>query len=122
LVAACESSGTVVVGPSGPPVQDNFFVTWELQSTFSGPVDCVRAGAVTVDMDIVNVDTQARFLSSFDCRAYQGTSRAVDVGRFDGLLSLTDARGAVIDQVDVGTENVSTAGTIDLGHVIFTVP
>jgi len=73
-------------------------------------------------MDIVNVDTGGRFVYSFDCRAYQGTSGPVDVGRFDVLLNLTDGAGGVISQVDVGTENVSTAGTIDLGHFIFTVP
>ena len=39
-----------------------------------------------------------------------------------GSSSLTDPSGGVITQVDVGTENVSTAGTIDLGHFIFTLP
>ncbi len=73
-------------------------------------------------MDIVNVDTGNRFVDNFDCNAYQGTSQPVDVGRFDVLLNLVDPTGGVISQVDIGVENVSTAGTIDLGHVVFTLP
>jgi hypothetical protein len=114
--------GTVVVPATPPTVQDNFFVTWEIQSGTVGPLTCEEVGATTVDMDIVNVDTGARFVDSFDCRAYQGTSGPVDVGRFDVLVNLTDPSGGVISQTDIGTENVSMAGTIDLGHVIFTVP
>ncbi|MDB4965536.1 MAG: hypothetical protein JWN44_1225 [Myxococcales bacterium] len=114
--------GTVVVPSTPPQVQDNFFATWEIQSNFYGPLDCFQAGAASVDMDIVNVDTSNRFVYSFACSDYQGTSGPVDVGRFDVLMNLTDARGGVLSQIDVGTENVSTAGTIDLGHVIFTLP
>jgi hypothetical protein len=110
------------VGPASPPaVEDNFFATWELQSGF-GPTACEEVGAASVDMDIVNVDTGARFVYSFDCRDYQGTSGPVDVGRFDVLLNLADASGGVMSQIDVGSENVSAAGTIDLGHFIFTLP
>lgn len=125
MIAGCGSSGGggAVVGPATPPaVQDNFFATWEVQSAAYGPLACEQVGAATVDMDIVNVDTNARFVYSFDCRDYQGTSGPVDVGRFDVLLNLTDPSGGVLSQVNVGTENVSTAGTIDLGHFIFTVP
>jgi hypothetical protein len=119
----CGGGGGAVVGPaSPPPVQDNFFATWEIQSARVGPLACEEAGAATVDMDIVNVDTGSRFVYSFDCRDYQGTSGPVDVGSFDVLLNLTDPSGGVMSQVDVGTENVSTAGTIDLGHFIFTLP
>lgn len=122
LVAGCGSSTTVVTPASPPPVQDNFFATWEIDSaSFGGAIDCRSAGASTVDMDIVNLDTGSRFVDAFDCNAYQGTSGPVDVGRFDVLVQLTDPSGGVISQVDVGTENVSTAGTIDLGHVIFTL-
>ena len=86
-----------------------------------GAIDCASVGAATVDMDIVNVDTGSRFVDSFNCNAYQGTSGPVDVGNFDVLLDLSDPSGGVISQVNVGAENVSTAGTIDLGHFIFTV-
>lgn len=122
IVAGCSSHTTVVTPASPPPVVDNFFATWEIQSASVGPLDCVSAGASFVDMDIVNVDTGSRFVDSFDCNAYQGTSEPVDVGNFDILLDLSDASGGVISQVNVGTENVSTAGTIDLGHFIFTLP
>ncbi len=124
MLAGCGGGGggTVVVPATPPPVQDNFFATWEIQSTTLGPIACEQAGATTVDMDIVNIDSGARFVYSFDCRAYQGTSGPVDVGRFDVLLNLTDATGGVLSQIDVGTENVSVAGTIDLGHFIFTLP
>jgi hypothetical protein len=122
VVAGCGSSTTVVTPASPPPVVDNFFVTWEIQSATVGPLDCFSAGAEFVDLDIVNVDTGARFVDSFDCRDYQGTSEPVDVGRFDVLVQLTDAGHGVLSQTDLGTENVSTAGTIDLGHVIFTLP
>ncbi len=122
LSGGCSSSGPVTVAPSSPPVVDNFFATWEIQSTAVGPLVCAQAGATEVDMDIVNLDTGNRFVDSFDCNAYQGTSQPVDVGRFDVLLNLVDPSGGVIAQVDVGTENVSTAGTIDLGHIVFTLP
>jgi hypothetical protein len=125
IVAGCGSSGggtTVVVPSSPPPVEDNFFATWEIQSSTVGPLDCFEAGAATVGMDIVNVDSGARFVYSFDCGAYEGTSGQIDVGRFDILLTLDDSSGGVISQVDVGAENSSTAGTIDLGHFIFTLP
>jgi hypothetical protein len=123
LIAGCGSGGGTVVAPaSPPPVQDNFFATWEITSQSFGPLDCFQAGAASVDMDIVNVDTGSRFVYSFACDAYEGTSGPVDVGRFDVLLNLSDPSGGVLSQIDVGTENVSTAGTIDLGHVIFTLP
>ena len=122
IVAGCSSHTTVVTPASPPPVEDNFFATWEIQSTSVGPLDCAAAGASFVDMDLVNTDTGARFVDSFACTDYQGTSEPVDVGNFDVLLNLTDAGGGVISQVEVGTENVSTAGTIDLGHFIFTLP
>jgi hypothetical protein len=123
MIAGCGGGGSTVVVPATPaPVQDNFFATWEIQSQFYGPLDCFQAGAATVDMDIVNLDTGSRFVFSFRCDAFQGTSGPVDVGRFDVLLNLTDASGGVLSQVDIGTENVSVAGTIDLGHVIFTLP
>jgi hypothetical protein len=121
FVAGC-GGNTVVVTPTGTPVQDNFFATWEIDSQRFGAVSCEEAGAATVDMDLVNVDTGRRFVYSFDCRDYQGTSGPVDVGSFDVLLSLTDFNGFVLSQTNVGTENVSTAGTIDLGHHIFLVP
>jgi hypothetical protein len=106
----------------GTVVQDSFFATWELRSSTVGPLDCASASATEVDMDLVNLDTQARFISRFRCDAYQGTSGPVDVGNFDVLLNLTDPSGGVLSQAHIGTENVSTAGTIDLGHVIFTLP
>jgi hypothetical protein len=118
VITAC-GGGTTVVTPTS--VQDNFFATWEIQSSF-GPLSCAQAGAATVDMDIVNVDSGLRFINSFDCNAYQGTSSPVDIGRFDILINLSDPTGAAISSVNVGTENVSTAGTIDLGHFIFTLP
>jgi hypothetical protein len=124
IAAGCGSRGgsTVVVPASPGSVEDNFFATWEIESGSFGAIDCSSAGAATVDMDIVNVDTGSRFVDSFDCNDYQGTSGPVDVGNFDVLLNLSDPSGGVISQVDVGTENVSTAGTIDLGHFIFTLP
>ena len=122
VAAGCGSSTTTVTPASPPPVEDNFFVTWEIQSATVGPLDCFEAGAASVDLDIVNVDTGSRFTDSFDCRDYQGTSGPIDVGRFDVLVQLADSSGGVISQTDLGTENVSTAGTIDLGHVIFTLP
>jgi hypothetical protein len=106
--------GTVVV-------EDRFFATWEIQSATVGPLDCQSAGASEVDMDLVNTDTGARFVDRFACTDYQGTSELVDVGTFDVLLNLTDPTGAVLSQAHVGTENVSTAGTIDLGHYVFTL-
>ena len=122
LAAGCQGSTTTVVTPAGPPIVDNFFATWEIQSTSIGPIDCFTAGASNVDMDIVNLDTGARFVDTFACDAYQGTSEEVDVGNFDVLLSLSDGFGGIISQIDVGTENVTVAGTIDLGHFIFTLP
>lgn len=122
IVAGCSSHTTVVTPASPPPVEDNFFATWEIRSASVGPLDCFSAGASNVDMDIVNVDTGNRFVDTFPCDAYQGTSGPIDVGNFDVLLNLTDATGGVLSQVEVGTENVSTAGTIDLGHFIFTLP
>lgn len=124
MLAGCGSrGGTVVVGPSSPPpVQDNFFATWELSSAYYGPLSCPQAGATFVDMDIVNVDTGGRFVYSFDCNVYQGTSGPIDVGRFDVLLNLSDRGHGVISSINIGSENVSTAGTIDLGHFIFTLP
>jgi hypothetical protein len=119
--AGCGGGGSVTVGPTGT-IEDNFFVTWEIDSTAFGAIACAEAGASDVDMDVVNVDTGNRFVFSFVCDAFQGTSGPVDVGTFDVLLNLVDPSGGVIDQVDVGVQNVTTAGTIDLGHAIFRVP
>src|SRR5258708_23946980 len=41
---------TVVVPASPPPVQDNFFATWEIQSASVGPLSCAEAGGATVLM------------------------------------------------------------------------
>ncbi len=112
---------TVVVTPASAPIQDNFFVTWEIQSATVGPVTCEEAATPTVDMDIVNIDTGSRQIFTFPCNAYQGTSGPIDVGHFDVLLNLTDRGGAAISQTDVGTENISQAGTIDLGHHVFQI-
>ena len=123
ILGGCGGSTTVVTPASPPTVQDNFFATWEIDSaSFGASIDCASAGAATVDMDIVNTDSGSRFVDSFDCNAFQGTSGPVDVGNFDILLQLADPSGGVISQVHVGTENVSTVGTIDLGHFIFTLP
>jgi hypothetical protein len=121
-VAGCSTGETVIVEPTGTvPIQDNFFVTWEISSAAFGPIDCFSVGASSVDMDIVDVDTGERFVYSFACEDYQGTSGPVGVGTFNVLLNLSDAGGGVISQVDVGVSNVTTAGTIDLGHVVFQV-
>ncbi len=117
-LGGCGNSGTVTVGPSGT-IEDNFFVTWEIDSATLGAIDCASVGASGVDMDVVNVDTGRRFLFPFACEAFQGTSGPVDAGAFDVLLNLVDPSGGVIDQVDIGVENVNAAGTLDLGHVIF---
>jgi hypothetical protein len=121
-VGAAGCGDTTVVVPTATPVTDNFFVTWEIDSLAGGRVACETVGAVSVDMDIVNIESGARFLDSFDCRAYTGASRPVDVGTFDVLLSLVDFTGAVLSQTDIGAQNVTTAGSIDLGHHIFSVP
>jgi hypothetical protein len=122
LLAGCHEPTEVTVNPNAPPVRDSFFATWEIQSTTAGPLTCAEANAPTVDMDIVNIDSGARFIDSFSCDVYQGTSQLVDVGHFDVLLSLTDPTGAVLSQINVGAENVTVAGTIDLGHFIFQLP
>jgi hypothetical protein len=119
--AGCGDDNVVIV-PTGTPVLDNFFVTWEIDSLAFGPVACESVGAATVDMDLVNVETGNRFVYSFDCRAYEGTSGPVDVGTFDVLLNLTDFGGGVLAQTDIGAQNVTIGGTIDLGHHIFQVP
>jgi hypothetical protein len=116
---ACNDHQTVVVPAT---VQDRFFATWEIDSTRLGSIDCATAGASTVDMDLVNADSGNRFVFSFPCDAYQGTSGPVDVGRFDVLVNLTDPSGGVISQANIGAENVTTGGTIDLGHVVFSAP
>lgn len=120
-LVGCGGGGSVVVTPTGT-VQDNFFVTWEIRSVSFGPLDCAEAGAAFVDMDLVNLDTSERQVFSFDCFAYQGTSGMVGVGTFDVLLTLADARGGVIAETSVGVQNVTSPGTIDLGHTVFQVP
>ena len=122
FAAGCGARRVTVAPASAPPVQDDFFATWQIVSGTYGTLECGQIGGATVDLDIVNADSGERFIYSFPCAAYQGTSGAVDVGRFDVLINLTDAGGGVIAQVDVGAQNVSTAGTIDLGHVVFSVP
>jgi hypothetical protein len=121
-LAGCNDSTTVVTPTRARPIEDNFFLTWEIHSRLSGPLDCRDAGASTVDTDLVNADTGERFIDSFDCNAFQGTTGPVSVGRFDVLVNLTDPSGGVIAQVDLGAQNLTTAGTIDLGHVVFLVP
>jgi hypothetical protein len=120
LVAAGCGGGGGSVGPSSAGA-DSFFVTWEIHSVTFGPIDCASAGATEVDLDMVNADSGVRFVDRFACEDYQGRSGPVDVGRFDVLVILADPTGAALSQVDVGTENVSAAGTLDLGHVIFQV-
>ena len=119
-LAGCGSSSTTVT-PSGT-IEDNFFVTWEIHSAALGPVDCQTANAPGVDLDAVNLDTGERHIFHFACTAYQGTAGPISVGHFDVLLNLVDPTGGVISQTDIGAENISTAGTIDLGHVVFTAP
>jgi hypothetical protein len=109
------------VGPTSTPA-DRFFVTWEIQSASFGPIDCFSAGASEVDLDLVNTDTGVRFVDRFPCDDYEGRSGPVDVGTFDVLLILADPTGAALSQIDIGTENVTAAGTLDLGHVIFQLP
>jgi len=120
-VAGC-GARNVTVTPAGTPIQDNFFATWEIDSQVVGPITCEEAGAITVQMDILNLNSRVHVIDSFDCRAYQGTSGPVDVGNFDILLDLLDVSGRLLSQTHVGTENISVAGTIDLGHHIFLVP
>ena len=103
-------------------VEDNFFATWEIDSVSVGAVTCEEVGAVTVDMDVLNTDTGERQIFTFACNAYQGTSGEIGVGTFDVIMSLNDGAGASLSQTRVGTENLSVAGTIDLGHHIFQVP
>lgn len=102
-------------------VEDNFFATWEIDSASVGAVTCGQVGAVTVDMDVLNVDNGVRQIFTFPCTDYQGTSGEIGVGTFDVVMSLNDAAGA-LSQTRVGTENLSVAGPIDLGHHIFQVP
>jgi hypothetical protein len=120
-LAGC-GGGTVTVTPSSTPIEDFFFATWEIDSTLDGPLSCEEAVTPTVDMDVLNVDTGSRTVFTFACNAYQGTSPAVDVGTFDVLLSLNDPAGNVVSQTEVGTENVTQSGTLDLGHHIFQIP
>ena len=121
LIALGGCDNHVTVAPAGG-IEDNFFATWEVQSAAFGAFDCIQAGAATVDMDIVNADTGERFIYTFPCQDQAGTSGPVSVGSFDVLINLLDPDGAALSQVDIGTENRTTAGTIDLGHVVFRVP
>ncbi len=102
-----------------PPGQAKLFVSWEIDSRAFGALDCAGAGAATVALDAIDVDSGARVVSTFTCDAFQGTSRPVDVARFQLFLELADASGAVIDQVDLGVADLGDADTMDLGHVIF---
>ena len=122
-LVGCGSSTTVTVTPTNAtPVEDNFFVTWEIDSASFGPLECAQAGAATVDMDIVNADTGERFIYSFPCNDFEGTSGPVSVGHFDVLLNLLDGSDGVLSSVDIGTQNLTQAGTLDLGHVVFSFP
>src|SRR5579859_2687032 len=119
LLCACSGSTTVVTPAA---VEDRLFATWEISSAAFGPVACATVGATSVTMDLVNVSSGERFIETFDCGDYQGTSAPLSVGSYDVLIDLEDAGGATLSQVDLGTDNISTAGTIDLGHVVFRVP
>jgi hypothetical protein len=117
----CGSSSPVTVVATATP-QDNFFLTWEIDSLRFGTVDCASVGAATVVLDLENIDSGQSFITAFDCNAFEGTSAPVDVGRFSVLVSLSDSAGDVIDQIHLTTQNVTVAGTVDLGHVVFQVP
>ena len=73
--------------------QDNFFVTWEIQSQALGRSTASRR-ARRRSTWTSSTSTPAPLRDSFDCGAYQGTSGPVDVGNFDVLFNLTDSRAA----------------------------
>lgn len=114
--------GSVVVSSSSVPHEDNFFATWEIQSSKLGPVSCEQAAAVRTNLDVVNTATGDRRIFTFACNVYQGTSAQVAAGTYDALMDLIDVDGNVLSQTEVGTKNVGASGTIDLGHHAFVVP
>jgi hypothetical protein len=122
-LAGCDSPSTVTVTPStATAIEDNFFVTWEIQSLRLGAFDCAQAGAATVDMDLVNADSGERFIYRFPCSDFAATSGPVTMGHFDVLLTLLDGGDRVLSSVDIGTQNLTRAGTLDLGHIVFQLP
>jgi hypothetical protein len=120
-LAGCGDAGVVVIS-TATPVVNNFLLSWEIDSLGSGLVACETVGAVRVDMDLVNLNSGNRFVFSFDCRAFEGTSGPVDFGTFDVVLNLIDGNGALLSQQELTAQNMTIAGSVDLGHRIFQVP
>jgi hypothetical protein len=117
-LGACDDDPLVVV----PPPDDNrLFVTWEVRSAASGfAIDCPPGS--TVAMDAFDQVTGEVITTFFDCLAYEGTSQALRDSGYDVLLDLIDLRGFVLSETQLQADTLGTIGTIDIGHVIFTIP
>jgi hypothetical protein len=109
--------GDVVVIADAP---DRLFVTWELNSASFGPVGC--PGGSTVIMDAFDLRSSDRVSTAFACTAFQGTSIAVPSSELDVVLDLTDVFGTVLSEARLRANTEFTTGTLDLGHVVFTLP
>ncbi len=118
LLAVGGCHNTVVVETT--PAPDRLFVTWELHSATFGPVACPLGS--TVVMDAFELRTGDRITTAFVCSDYQGTSVIVGEGDFDVVLDLTDEFGTVLSESRLRASTIGVFGTVDLGHVIFTLP
>jgi hypothetical protein len=119
-LSACDDDVTVVT-PAGVP-GEGFFLTWQVTSFSLGAVSCEQVGASTVTLDMVNLDTGSRFLFTFACNQFQGTTSPVDIGNFDILIRLNDVGNLPLSEVSVAASNIGVAGIIDLGNIVFQVP
>jgi hypothetical protein len=96
----------------------SFKVTWSLIDLNQDPTTCAAAGAVTMDLDVLNVASNVTTHNSFSCSAMQGIGSPLAAGDYSIALRLRDATGALESEA-LGPRRYSiTQGCLtDLGNV-----
>jgi hypothetical protein len=96
-------------------------VAWTLERVDDGtPTTCVAVGGATMDLDVLNVDTNVAYHDTFTCAALTGVGQALPPGTYSVAMRLRDSAGTLLSEAIAPTTYAITAGcTTDLGSVPF---
>ena len=103
-------------------INSDFQVAWTIEDPSGAPSSCAAAGAATMDLDALNLGSNASFHSSFACGQGAGSTCALPPGQYSFAMRLRDVQGTqLLEAVFPEILSITSGRTNDLGIVPFEV-
>jgi hypothetical protein len=111
--------GSVPLACAGGTSND-FKVAWTIEDASGAPSSCDGVVAQEMDLDMLNLGSNANYHGVFACSDMMGTSCALPAGSYSVAMRLRDGKGALLSELVIPqTLPITDGQTNDLGSIPF---